>query len=88
MSAPREPRSAEDALAIWFDGYNWVAAETADDATVVAVGADCEECGPWEMWPEDKPLSVTDDDGQRETKLPAEWIAKLGGRAHVASVNY
>ena len=77
--------------AIWFDGDDWVIAESADEATAVMVevsGIDPSECGVWKTWPADKPLTVKDDDGGAETRLPAEWIGKLGRRAHVASVNY
>ena len=29
-------------------------------------------------WPDDKPLTITDDDGTKTTLLPAEWIAREG----------
>lgn len=39
------------------------------------------------MWPDDKPLRISDDDGTKTTLTPAEWIAREG-RGFLCSTEY
>jgi len=80
MSAP---------MHIWRLGDNsWWFAETGDQATEMF----CKETGctvedsrgdndddPYQ-WPDDKPLTLREEDGSAETKMPSEWIAEMRAR--------
>jgi hypothetical protein len=79
-------------LHVYSSENEWVIAYSAEDALEVFQ----EECDfdaaadyDFTQWPDDKPLTITDEESGPETKLPHEWIADLaaasageGARGH------
>jgi len=72
----------EKMLKLWFNDYDYVVAENASDASVV-----CEEHyggdgdfpeDEWVCLSDDYTLTLTNDDGSRESKSCYQWVQEHG----------
>jgi hypothetical protein len=81
-------------LHVWHDGYDWVVAESAEDA----VDVECDitsnrlsdyDPDEWQQLPDDKPLKIVDWDGNgTDREQPcAAWVAE-NGRGFLCSTEY
>ena len=75
-------------LSVWYDGEDWVIAESAEDATAIcaATFGSYEGDGEWRKLPGDKVISVCD--GSETLELTCEqWVAR-NSRGHLCSLDY
>ncbi len=83
--------TTEKKMTLWHSDYEWVVAESPDDATLVLVethGGKPEDFSEdtWTPWGEARVLSITDDRDIKTTLTGAEWAAR--GRAYIGTTEY
>lgn len=77
-------------LHVWHNEYDWVVAESAAQAVELHhehSGCTVDEIGDFEMWADDRTLTINDDDGPAQTKTCAEW-ATASGPGFLCSTNW
>jgi hypothetical protein len=81
-------------LKMWHDGYDWVIAETAEEAARLAQGHTGEKdpilqeaIDAFEVWGRPT-LKMTEDEGSSFTEMPVEWWIAEKGKGFLCSTEF
>ncbi len=71
------------ALKLWTNGADTYVARDVEHVLELykqaqGVEYDADDCGEWELREDEGPFAITDEDGGKVTRTPAEWIAENG----------